>query len=194
MTTATEVTAVPAGIWAVDDLHSSARFEIEHGGLSVFRGGFEPIDAKLVADDDGAVLEGSVQVEGVSIEDENLRPHLLSPDFFDVARNPEIRFRSTELGGPAEDLTVAGELTMAGFTVAVERRDGFAARSSSPPASRSSRSRSRPRSTGPRSGWSGRWSCRAAARRSPTTSGSSSSSSCSGRPPAAAGLGSASQS
>ncbi len=41
MTTATETTSlVPTGTWTVDNTHSSANYEVEHGGLSVFRGGF----------------------------------------------------------------------------------------------------------------------------------------------------------
>jgi polyisoprenoid-binding protein YceI len=123
MTTATETTGlVPTGNWTIDNTHSSANYEVEHGGLSVFRGGFEPIDATLVSNDDGVVLEGRVAVESVRIDDENLRPHLLSPDFFDVERNPEITFRSTEIGGSADDLTVTGELSMAGVTLQVAAR------------------------------------------------------------------------
>ena len=121
MTTATETTStVPSGTWTVDNTHSSANFEVEHGGLSVFRGGFEPIEATLVSIDDGLELEGRASVESISVDDENLRPHLLSPDFFDVGRNPEITYRSTEITGSADDLTVTGELSMAGFTLPVE--------------------------------------------------------------------------
>ena len=123
MTTAIETTGlVPTGTWTVDNTHSSANYEVEHGGLSVFRGGFEPIDATLVSNDDGVVLEGRVAVESVQIDDENLRPHLLSPDFFDVERNPEITFRSTEISGSADALTVRGELSLAGVTLPVEAK------------------------------------------------------------------------
>ena len=121
MTTATK-TPVPAGTWNVDTAHSSATFEVEHGGVSVFRGGFTPIDAALVSTDEGATLQGRVTVESISVEDENIRPHLLSPDFFDVARNPEITYRSTEISGAPDDLTVAGELSMAGVTLPVEAK------------------------------------------------------------------------
>ena len=119
MSTATEQRIVPAGTWAIDNAHSSANFEVEHGGLSVFRGGFKPIDAQLVSDDDGVVLEGRVAVESISVDDENIRPHLLSPDFFDVGRNPEVTYRSTEISGSADDLTVTGELSMAGVSLPV---------------------------------------------------------------------------
>lgn len=124
MTTATETTTqVPAGTYKVDALHSNATFEVEHAGVSIFRGGFKPIDATLVASDDGSLeLTGTVSVESIGIDDENLRPHLLSPDFFDAERNPSVDFRSTEISGPADDLRVSGELEMAGAKQTVEAR------------------------------------------------------------------------
>jgi polyisoprenoid-binding protein YceI len=123
MTTATPTTTpVPIGTWNVDNSHSSANFEVEHGGVSVFRGGFKPIDATLVSTEEETALEGRATVESISVDDENIRPHLLSPDFFDVGRNPEITYRSTAVTGSADDLTVAGELSMAGVTLPVEAK------------------------------------------------------------------------
>jgi polyisoprenoid-binding protein YceI len=120
MTTATTETTIPTGTWVVDPLHSNAGFDVEHAGVSTFRGGFKPVDAKLVAADDGVTLEGTVAVESISIDDENIRPHLLSPEFFDAERNPTVAFRSTEISGGADDLRVAGELSMAGASLPVE--------------------------------------------------------------------------
>jgi polyisoprenoid-binding protein YceI len=119
--TATEID-LPQGTWNVDATHSNANFEVEHAGVSVFRGGFRPVDAKLTVSDEGVALEGAVPVEGISVDDENIRPHLLSPEFFDVDRNPEIRFHSTRIAGGAADLEVAGELSMAGITLPVTAR------------------------------------------------------------------------
>lgn len=120
MTTATTEIVVPQGTWSVDPLHSSAGFEVEHAGVSTFRGGFAPVDARLVSTDAGVTLEGRVAVDSISIDDENIRPHLLSPEFFDVEVNPEITFRSTEVSGTADDLRVKGELAMAGASLQVE--------------------------------------------------------------------------
>jgi polyisoprenoid-binding protein YceI len=122
MTTATTETLVPQGTWTADALHSNANFEVEHGGVSTFRGGFKPVDAKLVAGDDGISLEGTVKVETISIDDENIRPHVLSPEFFDAERNPDVTFRSTEITGSADDLQVKGELALAGVALPVEAR------------------------------------------------------------------------
>ena len=121
MTTATiNDLGITAGTWEIDQAHSTATFEVEHAGLSIFRGGFQPIEATLVSGDDGLELTGSVRVSAISIDDENIRPHLLSPEFFDAERNPGVEFRSTEITGPASDLTVRGELSMAGATREVE--------------------------------------------------------------------------
>jgi polyisoprenoid-binding protein YceI len=120
MSTTQTAPQIPTGTWTVDTVHSNANFEVEHGGLSLFRGGFKPVGATLTSSDDGLTLEGAVSVESISVEDENLRPHLLSPDFFDAERNPEVRFRSTEISGDADELTVAGELEMAGVSVPVQ--------------------------------------------------------------------------
>jgi polyisoprenoid-binding protein YceI len=122
MSTTQIAPSIPVGTWTVDPTHSNASFEVEHAGVSVFRGGFKPIDAKLVSGDDGLALEGAVAVQSIGVDDENLRPHLLSPEFFDAERNPEIRFRSTEFAGDADDLTVSGELEMAGAKVPVEAK------------------------------------------------------------------------
>lgn len=116
--TATQI-KIPEGTWTIDAAHSSANFEVEHAGVSVFRGGFKPVDAKLTVTERGLELEGAVDVANISIDDENIRPHILSPDFFDADRNPSVQFRSTEIIGDADDLHVSGELSMAGFSVPV---------------------------------------------------------------------------
>jgi polyisoprenoid-binding protein YceI len=122
MTTATsDQIKVSAGTYKVDAIHSNANFEVEHSGISFFRGGFKPVGATLTVADDGALtLTGSVDVTAIGIDDENLRPHLLSPDFFDADRNPTVEFRSTEITGSADDLHVKGELSLAGITLPVE--------------------------------------------------------------------------
>jgi polyisoprenoid-binding protein YceI len=123
MTTQTEAKIeIPTGTWAIDPVHSNASFEVEHAGVSVFRGGFKPIDGKLTAGESGLVLEGAVEVASISIDDENIRPHLLSPEFFDVERNPRITYRSTAISGAPDDLAVTGELGMAGVSLPVTAR------------------------------------------------------------------------
>jgi polyisoprenoid-binding protein YceI len=105
-------TAVPAGTWTADKIHSTIGFEVEHM-VSTFRGRFEDYDAQLA---DGK-LAGTVSVPSVKVYDENLEAHLQSPDFFDAQLHPELRFESRELSIDEDgSLTLEGELTIKGTT------------------------------------------------------------------------------
>lgn len=115
--------AVPAGTWRVDPIHSTASFEVEHLGFSLFRGGFESFDAVLSSDESGSLtLEGSADVSSLTVDEEALRNHLLSPDFFDVARHPQVRYRADGLDADGEVVTVTGELEIAGHSRPIEAR------------------------------------------------------------------------
>jgi polyisoprenoid-binding protein YceI len=116
MSTATTATEIPTGTWEIDPVHSNASFEVEHSGVAIFRGAFKPITGRLVAEDGKATLEGAVRVDSITIDDENIRPHLLSPEFFGAEQNPEVRFRSTSVEGSGDALAVSGELEMAGVS------------------------------------------------------------------------------
>ncbi|MEA2254590.1 MAG: hypothetical protein QOG35_635 [Solirubrobacteraceae bacterium] len=105
------------GTWAFDPIHSSASFLVRHMVVSTFRAGFKQIDATLEVEGDDLRLTGTVPAESVDIEQADLRGHLLSPEFFDVANTPNIEFASTSVRR-ADDDTVAieGELTIRGVT------------------------------------------------------------------------------
>lgn len=115
-------TTIPQGTWTIDPVHSSASFAVRHMVVATFRGRFEDIDAKLVADESGATLTGSVKAGSIVVKDENLAGHLKSPDFFDVEQYPEISFTATSLRRDGEELIVDGELTVKGHTHALEAR------------------------------------------------------------------------
>lgn len=117
---------VPAGAWAVDPVHSSIGFAVTHNGLTTFRSGFERYEARLSGGEQ-ARLEGSVEVEGVAIDEEMLKGHLLSPEFFDVQRFPQLRFVSSEFS-VAEDgsLRIIGELEIHGEKREVKASGRFA--------------------------------------------------------------------
>ena len=114
---ATETTTIaPAGIWALDPVHSIVGFEV--GYLAgTFKGTFRDVSATLaVAEDGRATLEGTARVASVDVKDENLNAHLQSPDFFDAERFPELRFTTEGIGLDGESVTVAGEITIKGVT------------------------------------------------------------------------------
>jgi len=116
MTIAPSVEAVPTGTWASDPIHSTVGFAVRHMGLAPFRGGFKDFDATI---SDGRLV-GSARVESITTDDETLTGHLLSPDFFDAERNPEITFTSSSVDVDGDELVVDGELTIKGTTRPVE--------------------------------------------------------------------------
>ena len=115
-------TALPAGTWNVDAVHSRVGFAVDYL-VGTFHGTFSPFQGALeVADDGSARLTGSAPVTGVRVQDENLAAHLQSPDFFDAERSPEIRFVSTRIQPTDEGLVVDGELSIKGTTLPVQLR------------------------------------------------------------------------
>ena len=94
----------------------SIGFAVIHNGVSSFRSGFEAYTAKF-SGGENPHLEGTVDVAGIRIDEPQLKGHLLSPDFFDAERYPELRFSSTALeiaeDGSAQirgDLSIRGEV------------------------------------------------------------------------------------
>lgn len=118
MSTETLNQQVPVGTWTVDPVHSSIRFGITHSGISTFRSGFGEYAATLTGGE-RPQLEGSVEVASIEIDEEQLKGHLMGPDFFDAENHPRLSFSSSELD-VADDGSVrlAGELEIRG-----ERRE-----------------------------------------------------------------------
>jgi polyisoprenoid-binding protein YceI len=113
---------LPAGTWTIDDVHSSAGFSVKHMVVATYRGSFSEIDASLR---DG-VLEGAVKVASIDARDENLKAHLLSPEFFDAENTPEVTFRSTDVRRDGDRLAIEGDLTVKGHTERVVARASLA--------------------------------------------------------------------
>ena len=117
---------IPAGNWAVDPVHSSVGFAVTHNGVTTFRSGFDRYEARLSGGEQPR-LEGTVEVESIAIDEEMLKGHLLSPEFFDTQRFPQLRFTSSELSvGEDGTARVAGELEIRGETRKVEASGRFA--------------------------------------------------------------------
>jgi polyisoprenoid-binding protein YceI len=114
MSTETIETTIPAGTHTVDNVHSTIAFGVKHAGVSTFRGDFNSYDARLTGGESPR-LEGSVDVDSIRVADEQLKGHLLSPEFFDAGDHSKLSFESSELK-IAEDGTVdvRGTLSIAG--------------------------------------------------------------------------------
>jgi polyisoprenoid-binding protein YceI len=125
MSTQTVAQQIPTGTYVVDPVHSSINFAITHNGVATFRSGFDAYEARL-SGGEAPKLEGTVDVASIKIDEEQLKGHLLSPDFFDAGRYPQLRFSSSELS-VAEDgaVTLRGELEIHGEVREVEANGKF---------------------------------------------------------------------
>ncbi len=121
MTTIANTTEVlPAGLWKADPAHSRVEFAVDYLG-GTFRGAFSPFEAELRVSEDGeATLSGVARAESVRVQDENLEAHLLSPEFFDSERTPELTFTSTEIRTQGDAVEIDGELTVRGAAQPVQ--------------------------------------------------------------------------
>jgi polyisoprenoid-binding protein YceI len=118
--TATEL--IPTGEWSIDPVWSTLEFEVKKIGLVTIKGRVPGFEGTITGGDDPAI-EGRVDARSMTTFDETRDGHLQSPDFFDTARYPELRFDSTSIHGSADDLVVEGKLTIKGTTQHI-RLDG----------------------------------------------------------------------
>jgi polyisoprenoid-binding protein YceI len=103
--------------WRVDAVHSTVGFAVKHMIVSTFRGSFETYDATLVDVDGHLAIDGWVDVASIVVKDPDLAAHLQSPEFFDAATHPQLRFTSSDIAvGSEGDAVLNGELTIKGRT------------------------------------------------------------------------------
>jgi polyisoprenoid-binding protein YceI len=110
------------GTWTIDKVHSTVRYEVEHNSAATFSGAFKDVDATLEYGDDGVVVKGSVKVDSIELNDENLYGHVQSAEFFDAERYPTLDFESTSITLNGADAVVEGNLTVRGETKPVTVR------------------------------------------------------------------------
>jgi len=106
--------------WEIDSSHSSVHFSVRHLVIAKVRGTFARWSGSVhVPDGDFSRATVSVTIDASSINTgvDQRDAHLKSPDFFDVAQYPELRFvgRRVEPRADAE-IDVIGDLTIKGTT------------------------------------------------------------------------------
>jgi polyisoprenoid-binding protein YceI len=121
MSTAQAESTIPTGTWQSDPVHSHVGFAVKHV-VGTFRGSFGKFEATLSDASGKPHLSGHVPAESVQVKDENLQGHLLSPEFFDVEKTPEIKFESTGIEVEDGQIVVDGDLTVRGVTKPVVAR------------------------------------------------------------------------
>lgn len=102
----------------LDPVHSEVAFTIRHL-VSKVTGRFDQFEGVILLDpkDPSTMsITGKVQAGSIDTNSEKRDADLKSPNFFDVANNPEITFTSKKVTKNGDKWTVVGDLTMHGVT------------------------------------------------------------------------------
>ena len=103
--------AIPTGTWKADTVHSRVAFEVPYA-VATFSGEVPEFEATL----ENGQLNGVAKIESIQVKEENLQAHLLSPEFFDAERNPELTFVSKDIKRDGDTIVIEGDLTIKGIT------------------------------------------------------------------------------
>jgi polyisoprenoid-binding protein YceI len=115
--------------WDIDVAHSAVHFYVRHMIISKVHGRFAKWSGALTLDPkDLARSSVEVHIDAASIDTQvaDRDTHLRSPDFLDVAKFPELTFRSKRVEQAGEGWRVVGDLTLHGVTREVALEAEFA--------------------------------------------------------------------
>ena len=105
--------------WDIDVGHSAIHFWVRHMVISKVHGRFAKWAGTLALDPkDLGRSSVEVRIDAASIDTQvaDRDAHLKSPDFLDVAKHPEILFRSRRVEQADGALRIVGDLTLHGVT------------------------------------------------------------------------------
>jgi polyisoprenoid-binding protein YceI len=108
-----------ADTYAIDKNHSEAAFQVRHI-LTKVRGTFRDFSGTINFDKakpESSSVEFVIKATSIDTGTQKRDDHLRSPDFFDVAKYPEITFKSTKVVSKGNGkFDVTGDFTMHGVT------------------------------------------------------------------------------
>lgn len=109
---------IPEGIYKIDVAHSKVGFEVAHLVVATVEGKFSEFEGTLNIDPklDKSKLDVSIKAASVNTDNKDRDEHLRSPDFFDAKKHDKLTFKSKKITGTADNLKVAGDLTIHGVT------------------------------------------------------------------------------
>lgn len=109
-----------AAEFTVDQAHTSVNFEAPHLVVSKVRGRFDKVAGSFNFDEKTQKLDNvnvTIKTESVNTNEADRDKHLRSPDFFDVTKFPEMKFKSTKtIYKDDKPDKLEGDLTIRGIT------------------------------------------------------------------------------
>jgi len=115
--------------WDIDVTHSAVQFQVRHMVISRVHGRFAKWSGAVELDEqDPSRSSVEVRIDAASIDTQvvDRDNHLRSPDFLDVARFPEISYRSRRIERQGAGYRVVGDLALHGVTREVVLEADFA--------------------------------------------------------------------
>jgi polyisoprenoid-binding protein YceI len=105
--------------WTLDPAHSEVTFKVKHMMITSVTGQLTDYTLDVMSQGDGfsnaqVVFVG--RLTSITTANEQRDTHLKSADFFDIEKNPEVTFRSTNYTKDGDDITLEGDLTIRGIT------------------------------------------------------------------------------
>ena len=105
--------------YIIDKTHFSVGFLVEHVGYAKTLGMFRDIDGSYSHDLDSNKINDiniSIKTGSVFTNHDKRDKHLMSPDFLNVDKYPEMLFKATDINIEKNDTIIKGELTLLGIT------------------------------------------------------------------------------
>ena len=122
MSTTETATIIPTGTWAIDPVHTSVGFQVTDTteGFSTASGRFTDVEGRFEGGEAPSIA-GTIRVAGLRTDNEQRDAHLLSPDFLEADKYPEIQFASKSVEPlDADRFLVRGDLIVKDTPVEVE--------------------------------------------------------------------------
>ena len=111
--------ALTAQTYQIDSSHSGANFSVKHMMVTNVSGRFSNVKGTVTFDEKNlskSSIEATVDIETINTNEPKRDAHLKSPDFFDVAKFPQMTFKSTKVYKAGGVTKADGDLTLHGVT------------------------------------------------------------------------------
>lgn len=106
--------------WAVDPVHTEITFKVKHLMITTVTGYFKRFTIEVETEGDdfhtAKKIEFTADINSIDTNNEQRNAHLRSADFFNVEKNPVLKFSGTNYELKGDEAKLHGNLTIGGIT------------------------------------------------------------------------------